>query len=72
MTATTITVPEIHCGHCKESLEKAVGDLSGVATAEVSIDERTMAVEYDEGVTSFIEIVAAIENQGYEVPGATR
>ena len=72
MTTTTITVPEIHCGHCKESLEEAVGTLSGVASTQVSIHERTVAVEYDESVPSFIDIVAAIEDQGYEVPGVTR
>ena len=27
MTETTLSVPEIHCGHCKMSIEEAVGAL---------------------------------------------
>ena len=67
MTETTIKVPEIHCDHCKESLESAVGDLEGVTEAVVTIDARTVDVRYDEAITPFSDIVTAIEDQGYEV-----
>jgi copper chaperone len=63
-----ISVPEIHCDHCKMSIEGAVGGLDGVARAEVNIDDRTVDVEFDEDVVAMAAIVAAIEDQGYEVP----
>ena len=31
MTETTLSVPEIHCDHCKMSIEGAVGALDGVS-----------------------------------------
>ncbi|MFQ5966518.1 MAG: cation transporter [Acidimicrobiia bacterium] len=68
MTQLTINVPEIHCDHCKESLEAAVGTLDGVVSAEVAIDAHTIDVTYDENVTPYSDIVTAIEDQGYEVP----
>lgn len=68
MTETTITVPEIHCNHCKTSLEGAVGRLSGVARVDVDVDTATIAVAFDDPAT-MDEIIAAIEEQGYEVPG---
>ena len=66
MTTLTLSVPDISCGHCKSSIEGAVGPLAGVDHAEVSIDDRTVDVTFDEPATR-AEIVAAIEAQGYEV-----
>jgi copper chaperone len=66
MTTLTLSVPDISCGHCKSSIEGAVGPLPGVDHAEVSIDDRTVDVTFDDPATR-AEIVAAIEAQGYEV-----
>lgn len=68
MTTETLRVPEIHCGHCKSSIEGAVGSLPGVARAEVDIGGRTVAVDFDESVVDLPAIIAAIEEQGYQVP----
>jgi copper chaperone len=67
MTDTTLSVPEIHCGHCKSSIEGAVSALAGVASATVDIESATVAVTYGDPA-SLEGIVAAIEEQGYEVP----
>jgi copper chaperone len=67
-TTTTISVPEIHCDHCKSSIEGAVGGLAGVESAEVSVDDKTVTVAYDEGTLGLAAIRSAIEEQGYEVP----
>jgi len=70
MTNQTISVPEIHCGHCKMSIEGAVGTLTGVKTVEVDIEARSVAVDYDESALELAAVIAAIEGQGYEVPSA--
>lgn len=67
MISTTLSVPDISCGHCKTSIEGAVGPLDGVESVEVAIDDRTVAVGYDGSDDTFATIVAAIEGQGYEV-----
>lgn len=67
MTETTLSVPEIHCGHCKMSIEGAVSVLDGVADASVDVDTRTVTLRFDAPAT-LDEIIAAIEGQGYEVP----
>ena len=67
-TTETISVPEIHCGHCKSSIEGALSPLPGVQRATVDIEARNVTVEYDEGSVSRDQLVSAIEEQGYEVP----
>jgi len=66
MTETTLSVPEVHCGHCKMSIEGAVGALDGVTAASVDVDARTVTVSYD-APADVDQIVVAIEEQGYEV-----
>jgi copper chaperone len=68
VSTMTITVPEIHCDHCKHSLEGALDPLPGVRSAQVDVEARTITVDVDEAVTSRDRIVATIEEQGYDVP----
>lgn len=67
MTTRTLSVPDISCGHCKTSIEGAVSPLPGVATVDVAIDDRTVAIDYDGAAGTLTAIVDAIEDQGYEV-----
>jgi copper chaperone len=68
MTTTTISVPEIHCDHCKSSIEEALAALPGVTSARVDVPARTVTVEVDEAVADRARLVAAIQEQGYDVP----
>lgn len=68
MHTMIISVPEIHCDHCKHSIEGALAPLPGVGAARVDIDTRTVTVEIDEAQVDRARIVAAIEDQGYDVP----
>lgn len=67
MATTTISVPDIHCDNCKASIEGAVGQLAGVEEAQVSVPDREVSVEYDEGTVSLDQIKAAIVEQGYDL-----
>ncbi len=67
MNTQTLSVPDISCGHCKMSIEGALSDLSGVTSAEVHIEPRTVDVTWDDGTVNLDAIINAIEAQGYEV-----
>lgn len=69
MTQITLQVPEVHCDHCKTSLEGAVGGLTGVSSVDVSIPEASLAVSYDDGALDLDTIKQTIEEQGYAVFG---
>jgi copper chaperone len=68
MSTMSISVPGIHCDHCKHSIEGALAPLPGVRSARVDVDARTVTVEVDEGRVDRAQLVVAIEEQGYDVP----
>ena len=65
----TISVPEVHCDHCKVSIEGALASIGGVQGATVDVPARTVTVTYDDASVDRGDLVEAIEQQGYEVPG---
>ena len=67
MKTVTLNVPDISCGHCKSSIEGAVGELTGIDKVEVTIDAKTVDLAFDESSVSMDAIVEAIEGVGYEV-----
>ena len=67
MTQITLSVPEIHCDHCKSSLEGAIGALSGVETVAVSVSDATIDVAFDDTAVGVASIKSTIEEQGYAV-----
>lgn len=68
MSSATVAVPGITCDHCKSSIEGALGQLGGVQSAEVSVVDRTVAVDYDDTVVSLGTIRDTIIEQGYDLP----
>ena len=69
MTDIKLQVPEVHCDHCKSSLEGAVGAMPGVATVEVTVADAVIDVGFDETTVSLDSIKQTIEEQGYAVFG---
>ena len=41
---TKFTVPEISCGHCKETIESTINSLENVKTVSVDIDQKSVKV----------------------------
>jgi copper chaperone len=66
-TTTTLSVPAIHCDHCKSSIEGALGGLAGVTKAEVSVEAKTVTVAFDEATVGMDSIKETIEDQGFDV-----
>jgi copper chaperone len=58
------TVPDISCGHCKQAIESEVGQVDGVDSVVVDVDQRTVTVDGSAGDAA---IVGAIQEAGYEV-----
>lgn len=66
MTASatmTYSVPEISCDHCRSTIESALAGVGDVRSVDIDVDAKTVTVAG--GDTA--EIVAAIEDAGYDV-----
>lgn len=67
MTALTLNVPGVSCGHCKQSIEGAVSGMPGIDKVEVNIEPKTVDLVFDDSAVTLDSIIEAIEDQGYEV-----
>jgi len=59
---TTITVEGMTCGHCEQTVEDALADVSGVTGATADRDAEQATVQGDTDVSSLVE---AVEDAGY-------
>ena len=67
MSNKTLNVEGMSCDHCKMAVTRAVSALEGVSAVDVSLDNNTVTVDYEEGALSLEAIKEAIESQGYDV-----
>ena len=63
---TKFTVPEISCGHCKETIESTINSLENVKTVSVDIDQKSVKVESSSGL-DLPMISNMLDEQGYTV-----
>lgn len=67
MKTVTLSVPDMGCGACVDKVRSALSNLDGVASAEVSLEEKQAIVEAEDSVSGD-DLAAAVEAAGY---GAT-
>lgn len=65
MKNVTLNVQGMSCGHCVNSVEKAMQDLG--ASAKVDLASNSVTIEYEESKVTLEAIKEAIEDQGYDV-----
>ena len=51
MESITVNVPDISCGHCVATVEKAAGKVAGVRSVSANADSRDVTVTYDASQT---------------------
>lgn len=71
MQSTTISVPEVHCQHCISSIEGTLQPRDGIDSVTVDLDRKVVDVAWDSEAIDLAAIVAAIEDQGYDVAGTS-
>ncbi len=67
MERATLEAPDISCGHCINSIEKAVNKLPGVQFVEGDPGTKQVTVEYDPAAIRLETIEQALEEEGYPV-----
>ncbi|MEK4029865.1 MULTISPECIES: copper chaperone CopZ [Bacillaceae] len=67
MQQVTLNVKGMSCGHCVNSIEGNVGQLKGVESVNVHLNEGKVDIAFDANEVSLKEITEVIEDQGYDV-----
>ena len=61
-----LNVQGMTCGHCKARVERALREVDGVASVEVSLTEHRATIAYDDAKVTASALVAAVEDAGYD------
>jgi copper chaperone len=67
METITLTAPDISCEHCRHTIERGVGGLSGVRSCSVDVPSKNVTVTYDPSAVSRERIVETMDEEGYPV-----
>ncbi|MBM7579486.1 copper chaperone CopZ [Jeotgalibacillus terrae] len=67
MSQVTLNVEGMSCQHCVKAVESNVGEMSGVESVKVHLDQGTVDVDYQDSSVTVDQIKDVIEDQGYDV-----
>ena len=62
-----LSVPDISCEHCVQTINKALGALPGVESVRTDIPTKTVTLKYDPGQVSMDNIEATLDDAGYTI-----
>jgi copper chaperone len=57
-----LSIPDMTCGHCRASVERAVGEAAPGARVAVDLDMRTVVIE---GAADAARVLGAIRDAGF-------
>tara|TARA_S200000501_G_scaffold207031_1_gene194607 strand:+ start:692 stop:901 length:210 start_codon:yes stop_codon:yes gene_type:complete len=63
---TKFNVPEISCGHCKETIESTVSNIESVVSVSVDIEQKSVAVKSTSDLNLSL-VSEMLDEQGYTV-----
>ncbi|MCH5641081.1 MULTISPECIES: copper ion binding protein [unclassified Gordonia (in: high G+C Gram-positive bacteria)] len=66
MTTSNYSVTGMTCGHCVASVREEIGEIAGVTSVAVTLDDGTVAVTSDREIDR-AEIAAAVTEAGYQL-----
>lgn len=71
MKQAEFIVEGMHCGKCANKVQNFVQEIGGVSSAQVSLEQKLLSIEYDansEQEKSLIaEVIEYVQDLGYEI-----
>lgn len=64
---TTLTAPDISCGHCVSSVQNRLGGLEGIKSVVASAETKQIDLAFDPTRISLDKIKAELDDEGYPV-----
>jgi Cu2+-exporting ATPase len=63
---TDLSVPDVHCGACIHTVEKALGRLTGVSSARVNLSSKRVTIKWRADLDTPPPFIETLRNVGYE------
>ena len=60
------TIPEISCGHCKDTIESTLNNIESIGSVSVDIEKKSVEV-FSSSDLDMINISQLLDEQGYTV-----
>jgi len=60
-----IIAPDISCEHCRNTIEREIGNLPGINWVTVEIPSKRIDVSFDPATVSEANILARLDEEGY-------
>lgn len=67
MATKTVTIPNINCGHCTNTIERELIDLEGVQSVKAEVKSKQVTVEWEDSQLTWAQIAAVLGEIGYPV-----
>ena len=67
MRDLTLSVPDVSCDHCVQTVYKALSPLPGVEDVHTDLASKTVHVRFDAGQLSLDTIEEVLDDAGYPV-----
>lgn len=72
MAKVILDVPDISCGHCKASIESALGKAAGISGVQVDIATKRVFLDYDPAKISLENVSTILDDEGYAIASQTQ
>ena len=69
MKQITLSVPEIRCTACEGAIRDALASESGVGEVTIDLAKRSVAIAFDDQLTTEAAVRSRIERAGFDVTG---
>lgn len=67
MEKITLTVEDMTCGGCVKSVERALGHAPGVSSAKASLEQKSVAIEFDPTLATRDVLAQTVRRAGFTV-----
>lgn len=71
MSKVVLSVPEISCEHCSQTITNVLKPQAGVKQVRVDVPTQKVHLEYDEGQISLDQVKHILEEEEYPVEAVT-
>ena len=66
ITISDINIQGMSCGHCVDSVEKAISQLEGILSVNVSLIKNNATIRYNASIVNLDNIISAVTEAGYK------